>query len=66
MKRFDVTLLFSQGGAFGSQFFAESKSDAKAQAIVWAKQCGFVGAVKKADVIEVSGASKVSKAGGDG
>lgn len=58
MKQFDVTLLFSKGGSYGGRFFAESRVSAKAQAIRWARECGFVGAIKKADVIELS------KAGG--
>ena len=64
MKQFDVTLIFSKGGSFGSRFYAESKPAAKAQAITWAKQCGFTGTVKKADVIEVSEVINVAKAGG--
>lgn len=63
MKRFDVTLLFSKGGSFGCRFYAKSKEAATAQAIVWAKQSGFVGAIQKAEVIEVSAAADVSKAG---
>jgi hypothetical protein len=63
MKRFDVTLLFSKGGSYGGRFFAESRIAAKAQAMRWARECGFTGAVKKADVIEVSEAIDVSQAG---
>ena len=58
MKQFDVTLLFCKGGSYGCRFFAESRIAAKAQAIRWARDSGFVGAIKKADVIELS------KAGG--
>lgn len=54
MKRFDVTLLFSKGGSYGCQFFAESRIAAKAQAIRWARESGFCGAIKKAEVIEIS------------
>ena len=64
MKRFDVTLLFSKGGSYGCQFSAESRIAAKAQAIRWARDSGFVGAIKKADVIEIAEAVSVSKAGG--
>ena len=63
MKRFDVMLLFSKGGSYGGRFFAESRIAAKAQAMRWARECGFTGAVKKADVIEVSEAIDVSQAG---
>jgi hypothetical protein len=63
MKRFDVTLLFSKGGSYGGRFFAESRIASKAQAMRWARECGFTGAVKKADVIEVSEAIDVSQAG---
>jgi uncharacterized protein (DUF4213/DUF364 family) len=54
MKRFDVTLLFSQGGSYGGRFFAESRIAAKTQAMRWARDCGFVGAIKKAEVIEIA------------
>lgn len=54
MKRFDVTLIFSKGGSYGGKFFAESRIAAKAQAMRWARECGFTGAVKKAEVIEIS------------
>ena len=64
MKQFDVTLIFTKGGAFGSRFFAESRIAAKAQAMCWARECGFVGAIKKAEVIEIAEAINVSKAGG--
>jgi hypothetical protein len=53
MKRFDVTLVFKEGGCFGCQFYALSKEAATAQAMVWARQSGFVGSVKKAEVIEL-------------
>lgn len=53
MKRFDVTLIFSKGGSFGCKFYAKSKSAAKAQAMTWAKQSGFCGAVKKAEIVEL-------------
>jgi hypothetical protein len=59
MKRFDVTLIFTKGGSFGSQFFAESRIAAKAQAMRWARDCGFVGAIKKAEVIEIAEAINV-------
>jgi hypothetical protein len=55
--------LFSKGGSYGGRFFAESRIAAKAQAMRWARECGFTGAVKKADVIEVSEAIDVSQAG---
>ena len=74
MKRFDVTLIFSKGGSYGGKFFAESRIAAKAQAMRWARECGFVGAIKKAEVIEIaidiaevgngSKAINVSKVGG--
>jgi hypothetical protein len=54
MKRFDVTLIFSKGGAFGCVFNSTSKAAAKAQAIEWAKQSGFCGSVKKTEIVEVS------------
>jgi hypothetical protein len=54
MKHFDVTLIFKEGGSFGCQFYAQSKEAAAAQAMVWARQSGFMGAVKKAEVIELS------------
>ncbi len=54
MKRFDVTLIFSKGGSYGARFFAESRIAAKAQAMRWARECGFVGAIKKAEVIEIA------------
>lgn len=54
MKRFAVMLIFSQGGCYGGRFFAESKVAAKAQAIRWARDCGFIGAIKKSEVIELS------------
>ncbi len=71
MKQFDVTLLFSKGGSYGCRFFAKSRIAAKAQAMHWARECGFVGAIKKAEVIEIEvieiaeaiHASNVSKAG---
>ncbi len=67
-KRFDVTLIFSKGGSYGGKFFAESRIAAKTQAMRWARECGFVGAIKKAEVIEitieVSEVINVSKAGG--
>ena len=53
MKHFDVTLVFAEGGSFGCRFYAQSKEAAAAQAMVWAKQSGFVGAVKKAEVVEL-------------
>jgi hypothetical protein len=53
-QRFDVTLIFCNGGSYGARFFAESKIAAKAQAIRWARECGFVGAIKKAEVIEIT------------
>lgn len=64
MKRFDVTLLFSKGGSYGCQFSAESRIAAKVQAIRWARESGFIGAIKKAEVIEIAEAVSVSKAGG--
>jgi hypothetical protein len=68
MKRFDVTLIFSKGGSYGCQFFAESRIAAKAQAMRWARECGFVGAIKQADVIEIAieiaEVGNVPKAGG--
>ena len=54
MKQFDVTLIFKQGGSFGCRFYAESKHAAKAQAIVWARQSGFLGAIRKTDIIELN------------
>lgn len=67
MKRFDVTLLFSQGGCYGCQFYAQSRVAAKAQAIRWARDCGFVGAIKKTEVIEIAietaGDIEIAKAG---
>lgn len=54
MKHFDVTLIFKEGGSFGCRFYAQSKEAATAQAIKWAKQSGFSGELKKADVIELS------------
>jgi len=62
MKRFDVTLIFSKGGSYGGKFFAESRIAAKAQAMRWARECGFVGAIKKAEVIEIAEAGNGSKA----
>ena len=59
MKRFDVTLIFSKGGCYGCRFFAESRIAAKAQAMRWARECGFVGAIKKAEVIEIAEAINV-------
>lgn len=53
MKRFNVTLIFSQGGSFACRFFAESRVAAKAQAIRWARDCGFIGAIQKSEVIEL-------------
>jgi hypothetical protein len=55
MKRFNVTLVFTSGvyGTFNSRFFAKSKTAAKAQAIEWANQCGFVGSIKKAEIVEL-------------
>ena len=55
-KQFDVTLVFKKGGSFGCRFYAESKRAAKAQAIVWARQSGFLGAIRKAEIIELSSA----------
>ena len=52
-KLFDVTLVFKQGGCFGCRFYAESKRAAKAQAIIWARQSGFLGAIQKAEIIEL-------------
>jgi hypothetical protein len=54
MKRFDVTLLFSQGGSYGGRFYAVSRIAAKTQAMRWARDCGFTGAIKKAEVIEIT------------
>ena len=53
-KHFDVTLVFKKGGSFGCRFYAESKRAAKAQAIVWARQSGFLGAIQKAEIVELS------------
>ena len=53
MKRFDVTLIFSKGGSYGCRFFAKSRAEAKAQAIEWANQCGFVGSIKKAEIVKL-------------
>jgi hypothetical protein len=53
MKHFDVTLLFCKGGSYGARFFAKSKVAAKAQAIKWARECGFIGTLKEATVIEI-------------
>ncbi len=52
MKRFNVTLIFSKGGCYTCKFCAVSKEAAKAQAIEWAKQCGFYGSIK-AEIIEL-------------
>jgi hypothetical protein len=52
MKRFDVTLIFSKGGSYGCRFFAKSRAAAKAQAIEWANQCGFVGSIKKTEIVK--------------
>lgn len=54
MKRFYVALIFSKGGFYGCRFFAESKEAAKAQAIEWANQCGFVGSIKKTEIVELN------------
>jgi hypothetical protein len=54
MKRFDVTLLFCKGGSYNCRIFAVSRVAAKAQAMRWARDCGFVGAIKKAEVIEIT------------
>ncbi|MFI3219576.1 MAG: hypothetical protein QX189_10715 [Methylococcales bacterium] len=54
MKRFDVTLLFCKGGVYSCRIFAVSRVAAKAQAMRWARDCGFVGAIKKAEVIEIA------------
>jgi hypothetical protein len=70
MKRFAVMLIFSQGGCYGCRFYAVSRVAAKVQAIRWARDCGFVGAIKKAEVIEIaieiagSGNVPVSNVGG--
>jgi hypothetical protein len=63
MKHFDVTLLFCKGGSYSCRFFAISRIAAKAQAMRWARECGFIGSVKKADVIEIL---KVSVCDDDG
>lgn len=63
MKRFDVTLVFSKGGSYGGKFFAESRIAAKAQAMRWARECGFVGAIKQAEVIEIEIAIEIAEAG---
>jgi len=66
MMRFAVTLLFCKGGEYRCRFFAVSRGSAKVQAIHWARDCGFVGAIKKAEVIEIAteiaGAGNVSSA----
>ncbi len=66
MMRFAVTLLFCKGGVYSCQFFAVSRVSAKVQAMRWARDCGFVGAIKKAEVIEIAteiaGAGNVSSA----
>lgn len=54
IKRFNVTLIFSKGGSYGCRFFAESKEVAKVQAIKWARQCGFVGSIKKTEIVELN------------
>ena len=61
MKHFAVTLLFCKGGSYRCQFFAVSRVSAKVQAIHWARDCGFVGAIKKAEVIEI--ATEIAGAG---
>ena len=53
-KHFDVTLVFKRGGSFGCRFYAESRRAAKAQAIVWARQSGFLGTIKKTEIIELN------------
>ena len=53
-KQFDVTIIFKRGGSFGCRFYATSKHAATAQAITWARQSGFLGAIKKAEIIELS------------
>lgn len=71
MKHFDVTLLFCKGGSYGCRCYAKSRVSAKVQAIRWARECGFVGAIKKSEVIEIaidiavaSNVSSASKVGG--
>jgi hypothetical protein len=54
MMRFAVTLLFCKGGSYRCQFYAVSRVAAKAQAMVWARDAGFVGAIKKSEVIEIT------------
>jgi hypothetical protein len=65
-KRFDVRLIFYKGGSYRCRFYARSRVSAKVQAIRWARDCGFVGAIKKAEVIEIAieiaGAGNVSSA----
>jgi hypothetical protein len=56
MKNYDVTLVFTGGvyGTFNGRIPAKNKADAKAKSTLIAKQCGFLGAVKKAEIIELS------------
>ena len=61
-KHFDVTLIFSKGGSFGCRFYAESKVLAKQQALSWARQSGFVGSIKKTEIIELTELTQCSSA----